>query len=350
MQNCIDGCLLTGSVPSCDQECLEEEDHFGLHTDISICQGKHCADDCGRQCGGFLHRVEGCADCVQNNCCDLAIDCANDEDCLYAIRCRTTCATGDWGCYRDCSPQSDAGIWEGEFEQCVARECPSACGLGSAWKCVEKNQRIEFDPRKITLSWQFHAIQGKEIADVSVKMCNDADCAEPLVEGFSGPDGIVRLTYEIQVLGMSWAYFWISKEGFLDLFMRVSYPLSDSPGLINAKMVTEKDLEVFSGLDEIESDKGHLFVSIFDCVWNSAPNLTISAVNVPEAKPYYTKNWVPRQDAYATSLDGQAGFFNLPPTQVRLNVDLLGREESPLLEYLVEIRPHSLTYLILWPL
>jgi hypothetical protein len=86
-------------------------------------------------CGGLPYAGNACGDCLRQQCCDEAIDCANDPACLAKRACIARCEPGDVDCQGLCNSTiaySDHAWFQ--LQQCMSarctEDCPQACGVG----------------------------------------------------------------------------------------------------------------------------------------------------------------------------------------------------------------------------
>jgi hypothetical protein len=354
-QHCIDECQLGGKgTGACDEQCLAQEFTFGLHTDVSICQGKHCPNLCKRQCGGFTYRVDGCDSCIQAHCCDESIACTNEPSCLDINLCNSDCTPGDFGCYYDCVHElvPDAGPTSVEFHDCIVSGCPVECGIGNAWACIGITENIEIVRRETTVSLRFFDLSNKLVEGVSVVMCgwSDQECEDPLVIGQDGADGYVNLTYEIDPQTTTLVRFEISKPGRVSGTLTFSDPLSYG---IKSDWVllTPEELEYLGGFlkAEILPDRGHAQILMYDCSINAARDLVVSVPGIEGETTFYPRNYLPDLTVKYTDSSGHAGIANLPAGSIVIEAAPFGQEDSPVLGTTITVRPGAISYVVMWP-
>jgi len=351
----IDDCRTNGSTTSeCDAQCLQNEYEYGLHTDVSVCQSEHCADECDRQCGGFIYFFDGCGECMQTRCCAESTACAKETNCLSIPLCLSRCVPGDFGCDEKCYSQIEPEIKSisDEYRMCV-ESCAIECGVGQAWSCVEDKNDLETrTENEITISINFNDILNESLEGVSCKVCrwDDPECENPLVQSKSRADGWVSLTYEFNKFHNNLRVE-ISKPGYINATLTYSRLLTGSPSTSTWPLLKPGQLQLLYGdlNNEVQSDRGHALIELKDCNLFPAWELVLSLIDADDARIYYFREGFPDLDAKHAGSRGNVGIANLPPGAVLVEASPFGQEDFTVLRETLYISPGELSYVIIWP-
>jgi hypothetical protein len=363
--NCLLACQEDHNMSACDAKCLGDFFDFGLATNVTICQSMNCANECERPCGGWAYRVDGCANCIQNKCCEEARSCSRNPDCVDVYACYSRCTPGDWGCYYDCNTIIDVSKYTEQvapFETCYMTKCRVECGTGSSWSCVGLNGPISTKERETTISVRLISLSGHPVGGATALLCNwdDPICEVPRASAQSDEQGIANLTYDVNFRDKK-VRIDISKPGHMGASMFFSRPLSAAPSsLIGHDMGVPYASWLLLTPDEIdqlaiefgvnqEDNCGHALFTMFDCSAYAASNLVVSAPGTEGATPFYVIDGYPTSSASCSNTTGVAGFLNLPAGAIEMEAHLVGQEKSPVLRESLKIKAGEITYGIFWP-
>lgn len=355
LQSCLDECQRNPlvSTSACDSACVGQFYDVGYYTNVTVCQSEHCTPQCDRPCGGWTYRMEECRGCMQDRCCELTTDCANNPKCLAWFTCIYQCAPGDFGCYVDCDLLAGAKALRlvYDFQNCFVQKCTVPCKPGQAWECVGHTTDVQVTPRESDLRLRFYDILGVPIEGVSVKMCvwTDATCKTPLVSAQSAEDGSASLHFQPYPAKYRLE---ISKPGRMPAELTFSTHLSGGPAFsFEVILPTPEELGFLANTLQVQlqPDRGHLLMYLEDCTFLSARDVVVLASGQDGATPFYVRNFQTDMAADRTDYSGMAGFFNLSPGAVKIEAAPFEEQHSPVIKETLFIKSGVLSVGHFWP-
>jgi hypothetical protein len=340
LYRCTSGCAAGDA--RCRASC-EDVDPATAHgepfLDVDSCQRVDCASPCYR--GGLLRMWNdacGCADdvCAAENlaCVRSGFDRAGET--IGACERR-------WACTRDLqnpdrahecfftSREGDAELTALRYcaQRAVCGTCPMAGGnvlacVGDyAWS-VPRDPIVEYG--FITRSYD----SALPIPDLTVKACSPLDvveCKTPADTAKTGGDGLVLLHVPTHASGFV-GCFEITGRDIDPTLVCNGYPLVRTENIRGVNLLTSDQAVLLQASLGIVPDatRGHVVVSVFDCVWTQVIGATVTASTADaSSKTAYIRDRKLDSTALDTGIDGAGALLNLPAGPVTVIVQKDGR-------------------------
>ncbi len=361
IEECTSQCRGGGGSPTaCDQRCLPAAKGLLLINALSMCQAEHCSAACGRSCGGFVYQREGCAGCVEKNCCEQSAACASAPGCRAMDACLSDCMAGDWVCYNTCRqiPGGATDLALGEsLAVCMAGRCAHECGIGEHWGCVGETRYLSPDEPSLTIGTKLVDLKFQPIQGVSARACywTDDDCPAPLAMGETDAAG--NLTLSIKQRTQIPFRVELNHAQYVDAVMIFPLPINGTPFVRYVFLLPKREelatLAAMMGVTSNGQEYGHAELYLLDCVLQPAPHLVLRTAS-PDARAFYVQNNLPDGQASETDKTGLSLLVNLPGSLapgnlVKVQAFFSSDQSNPILEGQLLVKPGKLSLGVLWP-
>jgi hypothetical protein len=358
-------CVL--QCPPGDEVCAAKcVNRFGEKlANVVSCRARSCAAQCGISCGGTFgvtrpkHVANNakCAECYRTKFCDENIACANDPLCVRYMGCPWSCALLDRACNTQCRfPLGPQPLADG-FQNKLRDACRTDCGDGRDWSCVDQSKypggtsvgEVEFN---FVLYDALRA--GEKLKDVTFRPCVDSECmAEAGKSCKTDESGYCSMKLRLTAPGNVFRGVVEATGGGLYPTLYFMHPAiagewPGTPAYAPAGVygATQAAVDLGGPLVDVTlmEGRGHLIVTIFDCLWATAPDLTIEVARADgETKYRYIADGLPSKVAKTTDTSGIAYAFNIPASKEQTRVTAkLG--DKVVAETAVFIRANTLSF------
>jgi hypothetical protein len=203
----------------------------------------------------------------------------------------------------------------------IASVCSTECSWGSDWSCLGKVDWPQGTLGPVTLDVQVvDGLSLGSLAGATVTLCSSAadyPCdpnSNPT--NTTGPDGIAPLARPSIINALQTYYVLVQAPGYFPGLWFAFPPLSEQRVTFAIPVFNAAELNGLSG-PPIDYDAGGILVIEHDCRGGLAPGVTFSLAPPGASQVVY---WLQSQaslDASATSANGQAAVYNVPPLPVR---------------------------------
>lgn len=316
--------------------------------ELGTCRTTSCALACNG-CGGFVDQFGAeCDQCVQQNCCDLALACAGDQNCSKTYACVAACSTRP-DCVAQCLQgplRNDAVI---AFQKCIQDVCYDACDIGQDWQCLLKGS---WGPpttnSSLTLDFKVVDFLSKQVVpNASVSPCDSIlnTCKEGAT---TDANGVARLVLPVGGPNGWSGYFRVIADGYEEMLVGANKPFLRDDFIIEY-VVKSSDLTLLLSTvkTSLDPNKSLLFVTALDCHGLNAPEIRFELSETdPGISPSYFQG--PGSDPSKTAKIGTAAFANVPVTNNYLGVAMY-LDDQLVGEDFVPLEPGTLTAWALFP-
>ncbi len=316
---CVAGCR---NDPECTTKCRQARPKGVLRSAaVDSCLAARCSRACGLACGGYVGPTALCTACVEGKCCSESTACLANADCVELVACERTCSAVDSPCLARCERERPNGITLARaLGTCAETSCTTSC-LPSHWRCLDAPPPPPVTAARASLTVTLtlnSTIDTKPWPGISVRACRQQDqtCATPV----AGPvvtdeNGRAALTLPGEQFD---GYFEASGGGVMPILLFYGPVRSD---LTRGFGVFDKSVfDLFTGpIAEARADRGHLLVTVRDCLYRNAPGVSFDIDPRDEAIVGYLISGLLSTGEKQTGPSGTAGFLNVRPnTGVRI--------------------------------
>lgn len=330
-------CLVPCADYACRSQCYAASPRLSsvVAAQLDACLVANCAAACQVSCGTASYTPpeagDACHQCIAEGACKTADACFTNVGCSEVSQCAATKATIDQKVA--CVEQSEAGAAALFADYLFAAEsagCAAPCAIGSYWACLAEPFYPPFASSNQTALTLIYSTVGsaKPVANATVRSCLPDladDCSQTVASGTTDVTG--RVTLDLPATGMppGWVgfsgYIRMSAPGFVDSLQFLEFPLAVAQVGFTETVDTPATLANFyahyPGL-EMMPGRGTLFLTVTDCHWLPAPDMTIVVTGAgPDATIAYNT-----PSTSATDITGAAFVFNALPN-VTITVDVL---------------------------
>ena len=362
-----DGDPVEDAAAACRRRCRDEGPALGSQVRVQpllACLATECAQECG-ECGPTdLFFGDECSTCFarSRNACEHMATCVGEEACTNQLACFTQCK--DPLCNVNC-PDSDGDLADAliRLVRPARLACRAACGIASAWECVDGFEWGTARDDEITVSVEIlNLVTGAPVAGLDIAACHRLDplCANPLDEAETGADGTTSVKVPLTADPTGFPGYIQVTGGFIGdqivpMLLFYNEPLVRDLTLFGPAVDVETAGTFVFLATGVERDPfaGALVAQVFDCRAHQAEGVSISLTLDPGVPPAYVSAVVPDLNLQATSTDGLAVFSNIPIGQEGFErFQLAGRLESSgevVTDTSVIVRPDFQTYVVMNP-
>jgi hypothetical protein len=352
MFDCLAPC---GTDVACIEACAQDHPNDEAGAALAQCHGQKCVAACSSCAGGIPDVEPACDDCLRTSCCDTIEVCRNDPYCGAILQCVASCIVPS--CTALCRVDNTVGAPDVEASQqrfrdvvnCSLSGCQAACGIGENYACVGNYDWALAQSDTVQLETIYFDLQGAPAANLTATACLpfDPNCDDPIDTQVTDADGSLVFTLPGGFIG----HYEATGTDYVPLLSYQSLPVVVD-ALQTWATLTTGQLDVAAGLigTPLDPTRGHLAVSVYDCLGIETPGAQIDVGDAADAMStaYYFVNGLPSVAVTATTGEGLGGWVNLPTGQATVVVTFVESGQVTATKQ-VQIRAGTLTNVSLGP-